>query len=318
MARMARILRTIRIARVMRSVAALRGILLSVVEAMRPLCWALTLLVMIMYVVAVVITQSALLDLTRDLSHSNEQSELRIFWGSLPRSMLTLFQVITEGVEWADVIGPLANISPLLVCVFLMYIGVVYFVVLNVITGVVCNIAIQQASQDPDTVVQNLISSRKAYVSKLVHLFRAMDIDASGGVTIHEMEQLIKGEKMHAWLEAMDLDPDDAWEFFRLLDTDEGNTVDLGEFVTGCLKLRGMAKGIDLAVLMAETRWMRKRLSRFMNYVEQQFGELQPSAQDSVYLKDQEGPAPDIEMRHFGAQQLLENWGCGTASSEMG
>merc|ERR1712187_597276 len=45
---------------------------------------------------------------------------------------------------------------------------------------------------------------------------------------------------------------------FRLLDVDESGTIDLEEFLNGCLGLHGPAKAIDLATLMWEVRQLSR------------------------------------------------------------
>merc|ERR1712039_328640 len=53
----------------------------------------------------------------------------------------------------------------------------------------------------------------------------------------------------------------DAWTLFQLLDADGTYTIDIEEFVMGCTRLRGSAKSIDIAKVIADGRWLKKRVA---------------------------------------------------------
>ena len=47
---------------------------------------------------------------------------------------------------------------------------------------------------------------------------------------------------MRVYFESLGLDVDDAWGFFKLLDSDGGGSVEIEEFFLGCLRFRGQAR----------------------------------------------------------------------------
>mmetsp|Transcript_96358 Transcript_96358/g.152363 ORF Transcript_96358/g.152363 Transcript_96358/m.152363 type:complete len:137 (+) Transcript_96358:3-413(+) len=83
-----------------------------------------------------------------------------------------------------------------------------------------------------------------------------------------EFEDVLTSEKTSAYLAAIQLDVTDAWELFKLLDTDESALIDVEEFVHGCLRLKGTAKAIDVAKLDYEMKMRQKRLVKHMVEVE--------------------------------------------------
>ena len=176
-------------------------------------------------------------------------------------SMLTLFSSITGGVNWADCLEPLTQISEGLQWIFIAYISFTYFAVLNVITGVFCNSAIENAQRDPDLVVHTTLASKQRYTKKLEKIFKALDFDSSSGITLVELESLMQNEKLIAFFEAMDLEACDAWALFKLIDTDGTQVIDVDEFVQGCLRLKGSAKSLDFATMLSESRWLRKSMT---------------------------------------------------------
>merc|ERR1712113_271062 len=58
----------------------------------------------------------------------------------------------------------------------------------------------------------------------------------------------------------MDLTVDTAFSLFKILDTKDEGVLELDAFVTGCLRLRGSAKGIEIALSQMECRWAMQKL----------------------------------------------------------
>lgn len=269
--RVTRLMRTLRLQRLIRFVSALRTLIFSILVTLKSLVWAMVLLFMIIYVFAIALTQSAIDHLNDNELSASQAPVLVDFWGSLDTSMSSLFQSITGGVSWRDAIEPLHEVSYLVVWVFLCYIFFVYFAVLNVVTGVFCSSAIETAQHNPELVAHSLISNREQYVSNLRWLFEKVDDDASGFITINELETLLTDDMTRAYFKAMELDANDAWTLFKLIDKDGSGLVEIEEFIMGCEALRGSAKTLDVANMMYESRLLARKLFKFMVYCENQF-----------------------------------------------
>merc|ERR1712045_461456 len=60
----------------------------------------------------------------------------------------------------------------------------------------------------------------------------------------------------------LELDIRDAISFYRLIDVDESNELEIEEFVVGCMRLKGKAKAVDMESLMIENKGgMRKTVA---------------------------------------------------------
>jgi hypothetical protein len=55
-----------------------------------------------------------------------------------------------------------------------------------------------------------------------------------------DFEDRIDDERVKAWFKMLDMDVDDAWTLFQLLDRDETGLIEFDEFVNGCLHLQGL------------------------------------------------------------------------------
>jgi len=114
-------------------------------------------------------------------------------------------------------------------------------VLLNVITGVFLNSAMQTAEDDK---VRQMIYHIK-------RLFAEGDFDGSGQISLEEFELWMDHPQMQLYLRSIDLLPDEAEELFHLLDRDSSGEISLSEFVHGIMRLRGNAKAVDFAVFAA-------------------------------------------------------------------
>merc|ERR550537_1648760 len=83
-------------------------------------------------------------------------------------------------------------------------------------------------------------------------------------------ESQVDRPNMKEYFRAIDVDPSEAKGLFRLLDMDGSGTINAEEFLNGCLRLRGPAKALDLALVMREMRRMHTQFDAHLNAVEQE------------------------------------------------
>jgi len=275
MLRITRVLRTFRATRAIRVFSALRTLVFSIIHTLKSLVWAMVLLVMDMYLYGIVFTEAGADYIAR--GSGEYEDEMHEFWGSLITSIFTLFKSISGGLSWHDAVRPISSVHPVLVVFFATYIAFTYFAVLNVVTGFFCHSAIETAERDPDMIAHRLMERRQDYSDKLRKLFNAVDTDCSGEITVEELEQLLTDKSLQANFEALGIDTQDAWTLFKLFDKDRTNSIEVDEFIEGCIRLKGSAKGIDVAKLADDHRFMMKRQLVFMRSVQDQLGLLKGS-----------------------------------------
>merc|ERR1712080_202432 len=78
-----------------------------------------------------------------------------------------------------------------------------------------------------------------------------------------------------AYLDSLDIDINDVWHFFMMVDRDGDCNIDLEEFMEGCIRLRGPAKSLDIAKMMYDDKMLRRKLQLFMKSVETNFATLE-------------------------------------------
>lgn len=276
--RLTKVVKAVRLVRIFRFVMALRTLVTSIAHTLKALFWALTLLCVIVYVFAVLFAQ-AVHDHTQDpnmppLSVGADEARERYF-GSLLDTMLSLFMSIAGGVSWEHVIFPLKAVNTIWVVCFLFYVSFTYFAVLNVVTGVFCQSAIENAQKDHAAVVQNILDNKEAHLKKIRALFSKLGgTEEAGAITYDMLEEHIQTTAVREYFDSLGLDVSDAWSFFKLLDSDGGGAVEVEEFLLGCLRLRGQARAMDIAKLASDQKWMIKSQGRFQHFVQDELAAL--------------------------------------------
>jgi len=241
--RVLRLVRIVRLARIMHLISELRTIVVSIFSSMQSLMWTMALLLIIIYIIAVYITQMVTDHMVNgDTEHlMGDLSELRRLYGSVGRSILSLFQFISGGISWDLGLDPLmVQISPWLGILFSLYIGFAIFALMNITTGVFVENALKTANKDQELFLMHHADQ----------LFRKVDLDQSGDISWDEFSSQLETQEMQLYFKAIDLDPCEADDLFKIIDFDGKGTIDADEFVYGCLRLRGTARAIDLAAFM--------------------------------------------------------------------
>eukprot|EP00929_Paragymnodinium_shiwhaense_P029433 TRINITY_DN16866_c0_g4_i1.p1 TRINITY_DN16866_c0_g4~~TRINITY_DN16866_c0_g4_i1.p1 ORF type:complete len:701 (+),score=195.02 TRINITY_DN16866_c0_g4_i1:120-2222(+) len=273
--RMSKFVKFFRMVRIIRFVRALRTLVNSLIGTFKQVAWAFFLITCNVFAMAVIVGQ-AIAQHKRDLYGHEGGGELpeRLdrYWGSIVRCMYTLFMSISNGVSWIDCADQLEIVDPLWVLLFIFYVASMQFVFLNVVTGVFCESAMEAARQDVELVVQSHLEQRTSYMEKVKSLFGSIDTDGSNEITLSEMRAHLDGEKARALFSSLDLEISDVWELFKLLDNDGTATIELEEFILGCLRLKGTAKALDVAKLSYDNKIFRKRVFKFMASVEKELG----------------------------------------------
>jgi voltage-gated sodium channel len=272
--RMLRVARTARLLRVVRIVSffrALRLLLMSVMNTFKSLFWTVVLLLIILYMFGVMFTQAATQHLVVE---TYEIVGLSKYYGTLYLSVYTLFKTITNGMDWEYAVEPLTELGGFWAFLFNVYIAFTYFAVLNVVTGVFCQTAIESAVKDQDEVMLSMQDKKKVFIDQLTELFNDVDANGSGDLTIDEFEILLQDERLVKYCASLDITIDDAWALFKLLDKDGSGDIGVNEFVTGCLRLQGSARSVDLALAAYQLQWLIDRFEKFIQYSDGQFRDI--------------------------------------------
>jgi len=251
--RLVKIIRMFRILRVMAHMIA---------NSLGSLFWLFTLLMILIYVFSIILTQGA-----TEYLRTSSDAAIEDRYGSLFTTMYTLFQAMCGGVSWGDVTTPLQRVGGFYFAVSLVYIFFCIFSVLNIVTGVFVDGAIELARQDRSMLVVKQAQSREASASHLIEVLRDMDTDANDSISKHEFYSALQREDIVQYMDALSVDSTEAELLFHLLDKDGDGEVDIPEFVDGMQRLKGEAKSFDLHMMMHSNRQVLRMCSVLLDWL---------------------------------------------------
>lgn len=240
--RILRLIRVMRLVRILRLIAELRTLVMSIWGSLKPLVWAVCLLFLVIYAVSIYITQTVLeyrLDDSFDASNQDSKAIIERF-GSLGDTVLSVYMSVTGGVNYEDLVLPLkAQVGVYLAPMYMLYIAFVLMCMLNVITGVFVETALLTAKEDKDNY---MVSSARL-------LFETFDANRSGKMSRKEFSQAVQSQEMKRVLAELDIAVTEADLLFDVLDTEGIGRINAEDFISGCVRLRGPAKALELAIL---------------------------------------------------------------------
>jgi len=263
--RMVRVVRVAKVIRIMRFFRELRMMIFSILGSMKSLVWVVLVLAMTFYLFGLTFTAATTSTLdTLDRWHVPETQDLIAHFGTLDRSLLSLFQSMSGGQDWGMFYDALRTLPAQYRALFLLYITFAIFAVVNIVTGVFVECAMQTNRDDRDVVVQEELEAKKTYLKSMKDVFDEMDADGTGCISQAEFERNLSDERVVAYFNALKLDVSDARTLFRLLDYDQSNEVNIDEFLRGCYRLQGDARSLDMKIMQCEVRFLQERFAVFL------------------------------------------------------
>jgi len=180
----------------------------------------------------------------------------------------TLLMSISGGAEWGKFFKVFMKIGGGHGAVFVTYILVVTFGVLNVITGIFVETATEHARTDFELAKEAEAEKNMKSTVQLLKLFHAFDKDSTGTISLEEWRDLASSPDVRLCFAMLDINLSRADEIFYMIASDSNDEVTLEEFVSGLLALRGGASSVDIAVLVRSTQALLRKFKAVANQVE--------------------------------------------------
>eukprot|EP00928_Gymnodinium_smaydae_P014174 TRINITY_DN15150_c0_g1_i2.p1 TRINITY_DN15150_c0_g1~~TRINITY_DN15150_c0_g1_i2.p1 ORF type:complete len:726 (+),score=161.48 TRINITY_DN15150_c0_g1_i2:57-2234(+) len=268
--RLLRVVRIARIFRVLRFFAELRVMLFSLMGCFWSLIWLFCLLLMILFIFGLAFMQSSLeyLNMYKDDASKAESCDKLVGWfGTVPLTILSLFKAFMGGIDWEEMQLVLREIDLFTEIIFYLFIFFSIFGVMNVVTGVFAERASTAALRDRTNAIQAVSDKKDAFAKEVLNIFMAADQDRSGTVTLRELTALFDNPTVRSYFDLLELGTDQIVGLFDILDPQGNGCVEAEDFVAVCTRIRGGAKGIDLALLAWDFR-------RFLTHFEMRWNDF--------------------------------------------
>lgn len=256
-----KMLRVVRIFRAFRFFRDLSLMALMIFDSLKSLFWALVLLMIIVYVFAICFTQGAELHLREFMENPTPNYDsIAEYFGNLPKTVYILLQAMLGGVSWGEVTNALKDMPWIFFALFFFYLSFTILAVLNIITGVFVDNAVETAKTQREFLVQKEMELREAYTKEMRQFFMEMDSDGSGSITMAELMEYFDDKRVQSYFQALGLDPEDTERLFELIDEDGSGEVSIDEFLQGCLRLKGLARSIDVHAVLTCCKSLQRHL----------------------------------------------------------
>mmetsp|Transcript_47938 Transcript_47938/g.111843 ORF Transcript_47938/g.111843 Transcript_47938/m.111843 type:complete len:601 (-) Transcript_47938:11-1813(-) len=228
-----RILRLARVARVFRLVNAFKTLWVLVnglFHSMMTLLWTFVLIFIIMYCFAIFA-----LEVIREDENMGDEYNMIVkeHFSSLFVTCLTLLQGVTLD-SVGGIYKPIIRAYPILVLYFCAFIFIVSIALMNLVTAIMVESALDQSKLDKAVRRQKQLEKKRDEVGKLRIMFHDLDTDGSGMLSGDELLSAPDEVKENL----LDIcEADDLTELFALLDYDDDGQVSIDEFCEGVEKV---------------------------------------------------------------------------------
>eukprot|EP00930_Biecheleria_cincta_P039492 TRINITY_DN27147_c0_g1_i1.p1 TRINITY_DN27147_c0_g1~~TRINITY_DN27147_c0_g1_i1.p1 ORF type:complete len:646 (+),score=118.97 TRINITY_DN27147_c0_g1_i1:34-1938(+) len=287
--RVLRVARVSKVIRVMKLFTELRILMYSIFSCIRSMLWVLVVLILALLLFSILFTSATTSLLhTLELRKMEENENLRMHFGTVLRSTLSLYQSMTGGNDWDVFYCSLKPLDGVYRLIYLVYITFVLFALANVITGVFVENAKASGKKDREIVIQEEMAVKRRYVNDMRTIFEEMDFDSTGRITWEEFQSTLEDPRVVAYFSALKLDVTDIRHLFRLLDADNSGEIGYTEFVEGCWSLQGVATSLDTKILRLEVESLRRSVMKDFSALSGTCGEMYswPMAKCQTYDDD--------------------------------
>jgi len=266
--RLLRLLRTakiFRIIRLLRFFSELRLIMTCIIGSAGSLFWSVVMLTGFSLIVSIVLVQRLTIFLVEKSQTVDADTKDNIgkYFGSVQTATLSLFKAMGGGNDWDLYVKELEKTGAFNAMVFMGFMLFVWLSMANIITSLYVEKALKAAQPDVEELLFSKHKEDLAAATELRMIFNKIDANNSGTLSFEEFEECMADFNVCAYFEMRGLAIKDAEMFFKMLIAiSEIDEVDIGSFVGGCLKMKGVAMNIDLVMLHYEVKLMHRALRK--------------------------------------------------------
>lgn len=261
--RIARMLRFVQLVRTFKHVAAFEDLwklVRGLVSSGGTLLSAMSLIVFNLYVFAIFCCELiGFQEFSAEASDAAKEAQQR--FKGISQSMLTLTRFM-HGDDSQGIMDDLVEELPYIWIFLWLFTALSSFVLLNLVTAVIVQQAMDMSKGDEKELAIIRKREQDREMKELAEMFREIDEDGSGIVSIAEFEEALKDETILGKFMMLGLKKDQAMELFALLDTGGEGELDLSEFMQGMSQLKGVAKNKDLVMLVKGIKRLGKGITR--------------------------------------------------------
>eukprot|EP00811_Abedinium_folium_P014649 NODE_2363_length_2228_cov_10.716802.p1 GENE.NODE_2363_length_2228_cov_10.716802~~NODE_2363_length_2228_cov_10.716802.p1 ORF type:complete len:597 (+),score=140.32 NODE_2363_length_2228_cov_10.716802:142-1932(+) len=237
--RMLRLWRAVRLFRIM-GLRSLRKLLQTIAASLVEVAWAGILLFIWVYAFGIILTTAILNYSQSDSRDQGSTGELKYWFGTLDRTVLSLFQAVTGGADWKEMSDPIfGRVSTALGISFVFFVFFLTFVIMHVVAGFFVDNTIRQG-------VAMVEREKEAFAQQLCD---QLDMNNSGAISLEEFTNQQHTEAMQRFLKTNEIEPGEAAKFFELIAGSDSRSIQMSDFNNAYLRMQREPKRVDLLVM---------------------------------------------------------------------
>jgi len=199
---------------------------------------------------------------SQDFSGADEEIlETQALFQGLFTTMITLIRFMHSD-DSQGIMDALIKQQPWIWVFLWLFTALCAYVLLNLVTAVIVQQALEMAGADEAELAQELQEKRKRDLQELEDTFKKLDEDQSGQVSLEEFMQAFKIKEIRTKMTLLGLKEKEMVDLFRLLDTDGEGELSLEEFMQGMSQLQGQARNKDMVLLEKSIERLGKKLTQ--------------------------------------------------------
>jgi voltage-gated sodium channel len=248
-----RTLRAVKLVRLIQMFPVFRELWLLVgglVNSLKALGWVGLIVVMVLYVCGIVVT--AEIGKNDEVyaigpSYDGEVWPYKKYFGTVWRSMFTLFQVLTLD-SWCDgIVRHVVYRQPYMGVFFVLFLLLTAFGLINVVIGIIVENTLAAAQVTDRRTEEKEAQLRREAVEHLSVILDKSDIQRLGEISLEELKAANNSKIVTEKFDRIGLSFEEVEEIFKLLDYEQRGRVELKRLAASCLELVGGAKRRDIA-----------------------------------------------------------------------
>lgn len=227
------------------------------------------MLLFIYYIFSLIFVQGCITYLAeeRDTVSDAKFNAIIKYFGSVQDSILSLIQATTGGNDWFIFYDVVQTTGTTNAGLFLFFMGFFHIALLNVLTGIFVENAMELAKPDPFSQALEQQERDLTQAEELKIACNDLTSAKSSSIQPEDFERAINHGKLRAHLKVLGLDIKDARKFFTTITAASGqDELDIDMFVNGCMKLKGNASAIELQSLICEARQTAKDVHKLVRH----------------------------------------------------
>lgn len=221
-------------------------ILSEIGHTMKMLCCVAFMLTLVTWVGAVFITIAVGDQPDDPFDFARAQWSQNDYWGTVPKSMYSLFQIVTRDKWSSSLAWPLVTARPWLAFAFTIFLALTLIALMNTIVGAVVDKVFATAATNEERREKSKQALDLKVMQSLQYMFESADEDGNGEIDRDEMHKLVQRPRVKDRLVLLGIPYKDLELLFTLLDDKDAGVVKTDIFFRGCSRLRGPAMACDL------------------------------------------------------------------------